>query len=90
MFLGMCQETKVLELSLAVQPGSIVQASLKNRHLIGVLKYPVLSSLKTSDSRHSNNITVEEHYCIPDLDDILSKVANSQVLSKLDLTEGFH
>ena len=42
------------------------------------------------DFRKLNDITVQEHCYIPDLEDILSKVSDSMALSKLDLTQGFH
>jgi len=58
---------------------------------------PVVPVLKPSgdirlciDFRKLNDITVQEHCYIPDLEDILSKVSDSRVLSKLDLTQGFH
>ena len=58
---------------------------------------PVVPVLKPSgdirlcvDFRKLNDITVQEHCYIPDLEDILSKVSDSMVLSKLDLTQGFH
>ena len=58
---------------------------------------PVVPVLKLSgdirlcvDFRKLNDITVQEHCYIPDLEDILSKVSDSMVLSKLDLTQGFH
>ena len=37
------------------------------------------------DYRRLNNITAQEHYYMPELDDILEKIGNSCVLSKMDL-----
>ena len=42
------------------------------------------------DYRRLNNITAQEHYYMPELDDILGKIGNSCVLSKMDLVQGFH
>ena len=58
---------------------------------------PIVPVLKPSgdirlcvDFKKLNDITVQEHCYIPELEDILSKVSDSMVLSKLDLTQGFH
>ena len=42
------------------------------------------------DYRRLNNITAQEHYYMPELDDILGKIGNSCVLFKMDLVQGFH
>ena len=42
------------------------------------------------DYRRLNNITAQEHYYMPELDDNLGKIGNSCVLSKMDLVQGFH
>ncbi len=42
------------------------------------------------DFRRLNAITVVEPYYIPGLEEIITKVGQSKVLSKLDLTKGFH
>ena len=42
------------------------------------------------DYRRLNLHTHQQHYYIPDLDDILRKVTDSNILSKLDLAQDFH
>ena len=42
------------------------------------------------DFRKLNAITTTEPYCIPRLEELLSKVGDSAVLSKIDLAKGFH
>ena len=42
------------------------------------------------DFKKLNDITVQEHCYIPDLEYILSKVSDNMVISKLDLTQRFH
>lgn len=42
------------------------------------------------DFRRLNSVTSQQQCYIPCLDDILDRVGQSQVLSKLDLAKGFH
>ncbi len=42
------------------------------------------------DFRELNSITTTEPYCIPRLEELISTVGDSAVLSKIDLAKGFH
>ncbi len=42
------------------------------------------------DYRKLNSVTVTEPYYIPSFEEVVSKVGHAKVLSKLDLTKGFH
>jgi len=42
------------------------------------------------DYRRLNSITCQEHYFMPELSDIMARVGQCKVLSKMDLAQGFH
>ena len=58
---------------------------------------PIVAIVKPSgdicvcgDYRQLTNITSQIHHYMPELGDIIEKIGNSCVLSKMDLTQGFH
>ncbi len=70
--------------------GIIERSSSKWSSPLVPVKKPDDSIRLCGDFRKLNSITKTEPYYIPKLEEMVSKVGRAKVLSKLDLTKGFH
>ncbi len=78
------------ELDLLEEAGIIERSDSPWASPLVPVKKPDGSVRLCVDFRRLNSATVREPYYIPGLDEIVHKVGQARVLSKVDLTKGFH